>query len=529
MREPRPERLAHDSLIAAAALRPDAEAVADEQERLTNGELYELARRFARVLQDGGLARGERVVLLRDNTVPCVAGIFGVWLAGGIVTVLKPQTRTERLLHILADAEASFLVAEGRLATTAVEAAAVTPSLRAVFATGGGSLPAGVVDLERSLASASDEVQESGTIPSDLAALIYTSGTTGRSKGVMATHGGLVFSTGSIAEYLRLDASDRILSILPLAFSYGLSQLLLSAKLGATLLLERSFTYPARTMQRIRDERATVLPAVPTVFATMLGMAHDGAYESVRCLTNAAAGLPPALHTGLRELFPEAALYRMYGQTECVRVCYLEPELVDQKPTSVGRAIPGTEVLVLDEHLRPVGPGEIGVLHVRGPHVMLGYWRAPELTAGALRDGRYLGERMLCTGDYFTTDEDGFLYFVDRSDDIIKSRGEKVSSVEVENALYEIAGVRQAAVIGVPDELLGHAVRAYVVLDEGCELVPRDIIRESRARLEGFMVPREVVLVDELPQTESGKVRKKSLVEALAAPSRPRPGSSRTC
>jgi acyl-CoA synthetase (AMP-forming)/AMP-acid ligase II len=236
----------------------------------------------------------------------------------------------------------------------------------------------------------------------------------------------------------------------------------------------------------------------------------------VRCLTNAAAGLPPAAHAGLRDVFPGARLFRMYGQTECMRACFLPPDRVEEKPTSVGVAIPGTEALVLDPDGRRVAPGEVGLLHVRGPHVMLGYWQRPDLTERHLRPGPLPGERMLCTHDYFTVDADGDLYFVDRSDDIIKTRGEKVSSVEVENALHELEGIAAAAVIGVPDDLLGQAVRAYVVLAEGATLTEREIVRGCRARLEGHMVPRDVVLIDALPQTASGKVRKKTLVDSLA-------------
>ena len=160
----------------------------------------------------------------------------------------------------------------------------------------------------------------------------------------------------------------------------------------------------------------------------------------MRCLTNAAAGLPPALHEGLARVFPNASLFRMYGQTECIRVCYLEPELIDAKPTSIGKAIPGTEAFVLDEGGRPVEPGETGVLHVRGPHIMMGYWRSPELTAEKVQEASDPAARTMSTFDHFTVDEDGDLYFVDRSDDIIKTRGEKVSSVEVENALHDVAG-----------------------------------------------------------------------------------------
>jgi acyl-coenzyme A synthetase/AMP-(fatty) acid ligase len=266
----------------------------------------------------------------------------------------------------------------------------------------------------------------------------------------------------------------------------------------------------------MRDEAPTVFPAVPTVYATILSMSEETAYPSVRCLTNAAAGLPPALHDGIRRVFPNGRLFRMYGQTECIRVCYLDPDLIAAKPTSIGKAIPGTEAFVLTEEGQPAKAGETGVLHVRGPHIMMGYWRAPELTARQLREGPYPGERMLCTYDHFTVDADGDLYFVDRSDDIIKTRGEKVSSVEVENVLHDLDGVRQAAVVGVPDELLGQAVRAFVVVQEGATLTEKDLIRACRARLENFMVPRDVVFLDELPHTESGKIRKKSLLEVDA-------------
>jgi long-chain acyl-CoA synthetase len=507
-----PQRLVQDSLLVAAGRTPDQDAVVDEAASRSYAEVLDDALRLAHVLQQEGLQRGDRVAVFLDNTAECATAIFGVLLAGGVFMVVNPQTKAAKLGYMLVDSEAAFLLTEGHSAHVAAEAVAGAPGVRRVLSTPGDAVHEGFLDLREAIAGADTDARKAATIPSDLAALIYTSGTTGEPKGVMMTHQSLVFTTASIAEYLRLDSDDRILSVLPLAFTYGLSQLLLAARLGGTLLLERSFAYPAKTIRRLQDEAATVFPAVPTVFTTLLGTSPRPAFRSVRCITNAAAGLPPALHAGLAEVFPNAHLFRMYGLTECMRVCYLEPELVETKPTSVGWAIPGTETFVLDDDGRPIRPGEAGVLHSRGPHVMLGYWNAPELTAHMLVDGPLPGERMLCTHDRFTVDEDGLLYFVGRSDDIIKTRGEKVSAIEVENVLHSMPGIRQAAVVGVPDDLLGQAIHAFVVLDDRTALSEHEIIRFVRARLESFMVPKQVVLVKELPHTDSGKVRKRSLI-----------------
>ncbi len=397
---------------------------------------------------------------------------------------MNPQTKEDKLAYIVSDSEAAFVVTEGTIARVAAGALEEAPSVRQAICAARPDGLEGMLDFEPLASSSADGFVAPAVIPLDLAALIYTSGTTGNPKGVTMTHANMVFAAGSIAQYLRLRPHDRILGVVPLAFDYGLYQLLMSVYMGATLVLERSFVYPAQTLKQIDAEAVTVFPGVPTIFATLVAM-HERTplrYPTVERVTNTAAALPPSFHDPLREIFPSALVFRMYGLTECKRVSYLEPELIEEKPTSVGKAIPGTETLVLGETGEPVAPGETGILHVRGPHVMVGYWRQPELTAEMLVDGPIPGERMLCTHDHFTVDEDGFLYFVGRSDDIIKSRGEKVSPVEVENALFAIPGVEEAAVLGAPDELLGEAIHAYVVLGEGVELGERDIVgRLSRA------------------------------------------------
>jgi len=510
------ERLLQDSMLAAAEEAPSKEAVVTGRERASYGDLLDQSLRIARVLQDHGLEHGDRVALLMDNSVACAASIFGALLAGGVFVVVNPQTKRDKLEYILNDCEATVLVTEGPLARVAASAVERVPSIRATLCS---NLPEGfdpIVELEQATAAAEPVPDQPGTIPLDLAALIYTSGSTGHPKGVMMTHQSMVFAAGSISEYLRLASEHRILNVLPLAFDYGLYQLLMSIHVGGTLVLETSFAYPARTLKLIEDESVTVFPGVPTVFATLVSM-HERdplSFPGVQRITNTAADLPAAFHEPLHEIFPSALVFRMYGLTECKRVSYLEPELLESKPSSVGKAIPGTQVVVLDAAGRPAAPGKVGTLHVRGPHVMAGYWRQPELSAEMLRPGPLPGEQMLCTHDFFTTDDEGFLYFVGRSDDIIKTRGEKVSPVEVENALYAIKGVREAAVIGVHDDLLGEAIRAYVVLEPDSELTEQAIIHACRERLENFMVPSQVAFRDTLPKTESGKIRRRDLIEA---------------
>jgi acyl-CoA synthetase (AMP-forming)/AMP-acid ligase II len=201
----------------------------------------------------------------------------------------------------------------------------------------------------------------------------------------------------------------------------------------------------------------------------------------------------------------------MYGLTECKRTLYLPPEELERRPGSVGIPIPGTEAWVEDEDGKRLGPGETGELVVRGSHVMQGYWNAPEKTAQRYRPGRYPADRLLYTGDLFKTDEEGFLYFVARKDDIIKSRGEKVAPKEVEGAIYRLPGVVETVVIGEPDALLGEAIVAYVVPEKGVSLTERDVIRHCTQNLENFMVPQQVRLRDSLPKNPSGKVKKQAL------------------
>jgi amino acid adenylation domain-containing protein len=506
-------RLLHETLLASAERVPEREAVVAGAARLSYAELLDRSLRLARGLQDLGVGRGDRVAIYMDNSAAGATALYAALLAGGVFVIVNPQTKEDKLLYVLDDCEAAVLLTEGSLTRTALAAASSAPSVKAVVADGAPDGVEGALAFEDVIAGAEPAPRPAGTIPLDLAALIYTSGSTGFPKGVMMTHQSMVFAAGSIAQYLRLGPDERILGLLPLAFDYGLYQLLMNVLKGGTLVLERSFAFPAQIVKRVQEEEATVFPGVPTVYATLLSMRRTMEFElpSVRRVTNTAAALPATFHGELARIFPNALVFAMYGLTECKRVSYLEPELLAAKPTSVGKAIPGTETMVLREDMTPVEPGETGVLYVRGPHVMVGYWKKPEQTAEMIIEGPFPGERMLCAQDHFTMDEEGFLYFVGRSDDIIKTRGEKVSPIEVENAIFDIEGVKEAAVVGVADEILGEAIKAFVVLDEGAELTAQEIIAACRTRLENFMVPSEVEFLDALPTTATGKVRRKSL------------------
>ncbi len=508
------QRLLHDSLLQRADSDARARtALVAEGRSYTFGELLETSRRLAGALRARGVGRGDRVALYLENSPACAAAIYGTLIAGGVFVPLHPQTRAGKLEFILRDCGARALITDSALRATFDEALGRLEERPALLCSGAPQEPAD--SLEAILAGTEPLAEPAPVIPLDLAAILYTSGSTGAPKGVMQTHQAMVFTLGSLIEYLRLGEDERILCVLPLSFDYGLYQLLMAVALGACLVLERSFTFLGQVLGRMRDERVTVFPGVPTLFATLLA-AHRRAplsFPLVTRLTNTAAALPDEFAGGLREIFPNALLYKMYGLTECKRVSYLEPKLLEAKPGSVGQAIPGTEVYLLTEDGKPAPPGQTGTLYVRGPHVMAGYWNRPDLSAQMLKPGKLPGERVLCTHDLFRMDEDGFLYFVGRTDDIIKTRGEKVSPVEVENALHRIPGVREAAVVGVPDPLLGEAVRAYVVTDPNAGLTAQSLRADSAQYLESYMVPAQVILCESLPRSPNGKINKRLLTQ----------------
>ena len=505
--------LVQEFLENSADSLPNKVALVSDGQRLTYAEVEAQANRLANAFKEQGLQRGDRVVLYLPNSIEIAIAIFAVLKAGGVFVPLNPSTKYDKCAYILNNCQAKVLIATGRQAELAEQLAQEVSSLNTIVLT---SLPAETPSfhfLSYAAIQCDYDAQRPAkvNIDLDLACLIYTSGSTGDPKGVMSDHSNVVFAASSIIEYVGNVESDIVICLSPLSFDYGLYQLLMVFKFGGTLVLEKGFAFRAAILKRIAEERVTGFPGVPTIYAMLLKMdltPYD--LSSLRYLTNTAAALPASHIVEIRATFPWARLFSMYGLTETKRTLYLPPEQLDKRPDSVGIAIPGTEVWIEDEQgERPVA-GEVGELVVRGRHVMRGYWDDPEKTAIRFRPGSIPGERVCYTGDLFRMDNEGFMYFVSRKDDIIKSRGEKVAPKEVENVIYSLPGVREVAVIGVPDTMLGEAVKAFVVV-EGNGISQTDILRHCRTHLEDFMVPKFVELHSELPKTLSGKIKKTDL------------------
>ncbi|MHB1844797.1 MAG: class I adenylate-forming enzyme family protein [Deltaproteobacteria bacterium] len=509
----------HDYLSHSAGRLPNKVALVCAGGRYSFGELESRSNALANALVRRGVERGDRVVVFAENGVEAVLAFWAALKANAVAVLVNPLTKRDKLAYLLNDSQATALIADGDLASVFVDAVASAPNLETVLV--GGEIPDTLLEalpggerLAGALAGGPSEPPPARRgLEVDLAAIIYTSGSTGEPKGVMLTHRNMLSAASSIATYLRMVEDDVVLNALPLAFDYGLYQLILAARVGARLVLERSFAFPMGIVERMAEEGVTGFPGVPTVFAMLaeLRSLKGAKLPRLRYVTNTAAALPPKHIALLKELFPEALIFSMYGLTECKRCSFLPPEDLERKPGSVGVAIPNTELWVVSEDDRRLGPNEVGQLVIRGPTVMRGYWGKPEATASKLRPGPLPGEQVLYTGDLCKLDEDGYLYFVGRMDDIIKSRGEKVAPKEVEAALVAIPGVKESAVIGVPDDRLGQAVKAYVVLEQGVALSPKAIQLECQKRLEPFMVPKQVVVVSELPKTSSGKIKKTEL------------------
>lgn len=501
---------------------PDKVALICEDKRLTYREINRFAGQLAVALLGMEVKRQDRIVIFLDNSPESVISLFGILKAGAVFVTLNPTMKSKKLNFILKDSGAKALITQTSKARIVTEAIHKAPALKHIIWKDNVEHP--VKNIPSIISSHIWEeiftrpnppvtMHQAFNIDLDLASIIYTSGSTGEPKGVMSAHYNMVSAAKSIIRYLENEEDDIIMNVLPLSFDYGLYQVLMAFLFGGTVVLEASFSYLYKIIEKLIQEKVTGFPMVPTMVSIFLKMENLSKFDfsSLRYISNTAALLPVAHIKKLKTLFPHVKIYSMYGLTECKRVSYLPPDQLEKRPESVGIPMENEEVFIVDVDGQEVEPEKVGELVVRGLNVMQGYWNDPEETARVFRPGRYPWETFLYTGDLFKKDEDGYLYFIARKDDLIKTKSERVSPKEIENALYEMNGIVEAAVIGVPDEIFGQAIKAFIVADEKSDLTEKDIMKYCMKNLESFMVPKYVEFRSNLPKTDSGKIDKKKL------------------
>lgn len=502
--------LVQNLLLNSARRYPDAEAVISGTQRVTYDEMNTSSSALARSLVDCGLVPGERVAVLTDIPSEYCISYFGVLLAGGVFVGLNTQTSERTVADLLQDSGASFAITHRKYLKYFTGIAENAPQIKAVIISGGGTLP-GIHCLEYTEITGTGGcccVPDQAQDPASLAQIIYTSGTTGKPKGVMLTHANLLANTCSVIEYLGLTERDRAMVVLPFFYSYGNSILLTHIAVGGALVVNQSLMYPNIILDLMIKEEVTGLPGVPSTFSLLL---HKSAFPtrsfpSLRYITQAGGGMAPVLLRELASLLPNVPLYVMYGQTEASpRLSYLDPAELFRKPGSIGKAIPGVTLEILLPDGVPVEPGETGELVASGENIMAGYWQQPSATAEALRAGR------LWTGDLARADAEGFLYLVGRKSEMIKSGAHRIAPKEIEDVLREHEAVFESAVIGIDDEILGERIVACVALKQAESCTEKELINHCHRILPAFKVPHVVTFYNELPKTESGKIRKTEL------------------
>ena len=507
-----PVRL-HD-LLARMPGDEDRIAVVDRERSWSYTDLACAVDKLAARLVGAGVGRGDRVAIVLPKCLEECAAIFAASRADAVFVPINPVLKSDQIRHILADCEARAIITDEDGLAKHASAWQGLEGLAVLRAADDSSEPAPPLPPAR-------------TIGPDLAAILYTSGSTGRPKGVMLSHQNLVAGTRIVRTYLGITRDDRILSVLPFSFDYGLNQLLTSVEQGAKLVLS-SFKLGDEIVTELAKHEITGLAGVPTIWAILTKATPSlkrTPLPHLRYITNSGGAVPEATVKSLRKQLPDTRIFLMYGLTEAFRSTFLAPDEIDRRPTSIGKAIPECEVFPVTDDGRRAQPGEPGILVHRGPTVSMGYWRRPEETARVLRPNplraEHEGQDTVCwSGDLVVEDEEGYLFFVGRRDAMIKSAGFRISPTEVEDVLMSSGQFRHIAAIGLPDEWLGQKLVAVgVAAGAACDTAAA--LARAREVLPGHMVPARIDLVSELPVTPNGKVDYRALVaERSAAPAK---------
>lgn len=492
-------------LLEANSGTSDRIALIDGQRKLDYGRFIQHMNACAAALHEQSLQRFDRVAILLPKSIEECWAIFGTSCAGGVFVPVNPLLRAAQIRHILTDCEPRVIITNEAYAPLAMEAMDGLDNISILIC--------------ESIATADIEVRASNSIGEDLAAILYTSGSTGKPKGVMLSHRNLISGTRIVRTYLNITSEDRILSILPFSFDYGLNQLLTAVEQSATTVL-MTFRFGHEIVQAITANQITGLAGVPTIWAILTKATPSlkpDMLPSLRYITNSGGAVPTETVSRLRELLNHTNIYLMYGLTEAFRSTFLPPEQLDRRPGSIGKAIPECEVFAVNDAGERTKAGEPGILVHRGPTVSLGYWRRPEDTAKVLRPNPLRsplegGEIVCYSGDLVVEDEEGYFSFVGRRDTLIKSAGYRISPTEVEEAVMSTGVFRQVAIIGLPDAIKGQRVHAVAVAQH--QDVDLQSVRHALTdTLPVYMMPQDIEVVEALPTTANGKVDYPSLVK----------------
>lgn len=518
--------LIHHMLRRSAQQFPDKAALVYREQRLTYQQVSNDVSALANSLAEAGIRRGDRVAVLLDTSVEQVVSLFATSQAQGVFVPIHHSLKSDQVGHILNDCRVSTLITSAERLHELDDVIQSSPSLKTIIAVGdiaGIQLTVPVLAFDEALVSNAPAAIRDINTEKDLGAILYTSGSTGKPKGVMLSHGNVMAGASIVSDYLSITDEDRLLAALPFSFDAGLNQLTTAVQQGGTLVL-LNFRFAREIVRVLKEERITGLGGVPPLWNLLAqnnsGLARED-LPDLRYITNTGGAMPQKTLAAIRSALPDTNVFLMYGLTEAFRSTYLPPEELDQRPTSMGKAIPDTEILVINKDGELCEPGEVGELVHHGPTVSLGYWGHEELTNKVLRPhplpppGTGEGVRVVYSGDMVRKDEDGFLYFVGRRDNLIKTSGFRVSPNEVEDAIFQTGHIREAAVVGIPDEMLGQRIVACVVLKDGMQITESVLLSDCAVSMPRHMVPKVIEFLPALPKTSSGKVNYSMLRQRL--------------
>ena len=516
--------LIHESIFRSAGRKDGAEALVCQEQRIDYAGLACKIETTARALLTLGLGRGERSAVYLEKHLETVIALFGVAAAGGVFVPVNPLFKSEQVAHILTDCNVRVLVTSADRLQLLSSVLPRCHDLHTVIVVGQTEDLPVIFGLNilfwEDLSEAVGHARAHQVIDSDVAAILYTSGSTGKPKGVVLSHRNLVAGAKSVCQFLENNPDDRILSVLPLSFDYGLSQLTTAFYVGATSVLI-NYLLPCDIISVTEKENITGLAAVPHLWI-QLAQHNWSRAISLRYITSSGGVMPQTTLDELRSALPNTKIFLMYGLTEAFRSTFLPPEDVDDRPDSIGKAIPNVEVLVLREDGTRCAPGEPGELVHRGPLVSMGYWNDPQQTVACFKplpsrqSGLTIPELAVWSGDMVRMDEEGYLYFISRRDEMIKTAGYRISPTEVEEIIYATECVGEAAAIGVPHPTLGQAIVVVVTPREGVKLDADTLLTACKRYLPTYMLPGLIdIREDTLPRNPNGKIDRKMLMREL--------------